>query len=145
MKACYSAPFKTSPPEPKKEASGHTANSLPSEGISYQDPNSKGPPQHPLSLLAKQVLTIETKGSLGESFRDIYIFIYIYIYIYRYIYIYVCSRPPPMIHPNLLFLSSGSWEVGSLGCENIGRDQTSPKFLKPEMRKHRQFPKLPKI
>ena len=56
--------------------------------------------------------------------------------------------PPPMIHTKLLFLSSGSWEVGSLGCENIGRDQISPKFLKPEMRKHRQgsnFPKIPKI
>ena len=37
-----------------------------------------------------------------------------------------------MIHPNLLFLSSGSWEVGSLGCENIGRDQISPKFLESE-------------
>ena len=35
--------------------------------------------------------------------------------------------PPPMIHTKLLFLSSGSWEVGSLGCENIGRDQISPK------------------
>ena len=36
----------------------------------------------------------------------------------------------------------------NLGCENIGRDQISPKFLKPEMRKHRQgsnFPKIPKI
>ena len=53
-----------------------------------------------------------------------------------------------MIHTKLLFLSSGSWEVGSFGCENIGRDQISPKFLKPEKRKHRQgsnFPKIPKI
>ena len=79
----------------------------------------------------------------------IYIYIYIYTYIHVYIYIYICSRPPPpMIHTKLLFLSSGSWEVGSLGCENIGRDQISPKFLKPEMRKHRQgsnFPKIPKI
>ena len=35
-----------------------------------------------------------------------------------------------------------------LGCENIGRDQISPKFLEPEMQKHRQgsnFPKIPKI
>ena len=36
-----------------------------------------------------------------------------------------------MIHPNLLFVSSGSWEVGNLRCENIDRDQISPKFLKP--------------
>ena len=38
--------------------------------------------------------------------------------------------------------------MGSLGCENIGRDQIAPNFLKPEMRKHRQgsnFPKIPKI
>ena len=25
--------------------------------------------------------------------------------------------PPPMIHPNLLLASSGSWEVGNLRCE----------------------------
>ena len=69
------------------------------------------------------------------------------MYICMYIYIYMLT-PPPMIHTKLLFLTSGSWEVGSLGCENIGRDQISPKFLKPEMRKHRQgsnFPKIPKI
>ena len=73
---------------------------------------------------------------------------YIYIYIYIYIYAHAPPPPHPMIHTKLLFLSSGSWEVGSLGCENIGRDQISPKFLKPEMRKHRQgsnFPKIPKI
>ena len=46
--------------------------------------------------------------------------------------------PPPMIHRNLLFESNGSWEVGNLRCENIDRDQISPKFLKPEMRKHWQ-------
>ena len=30
----------------------------------------------------------------------------------------------------------------NLGCENIGRDQISPKFLKPEKRKHRQGLKI---
>ena len=53
-----------------------------------------------------------------------------------------------MIHRNLLFERNGSWEVGNLRCENIDRDQISPKFLKPEMRKHWQgsnFPKIPKI
>ena len=33
-------------------------------------------------------------------------------YIYRYM-----LTPPPMIHPNLLLASSGSWEVGNLRCE----------------------------
>ena len=74
---------------------------------------------------------------------------YIYIYIYTHIYIYIYMlRPPPHDPHEAAFLSSGSWEVGSLGCENIGRDQISPKFLKPEMRKHQQgsnFPKIPKI
>ena len=54
-----------------------------------------------------------------------HIYIYIDMYIHIYIYIYICahapSAPPPLIHPNLLFVSRGSWEVGSLGCENIGR------------------------
>ena len=49
-----------------------------------------------------------------------------------YIYIYAHGPPPPMIHPNLLFVSSGSWEVGNLRCENIDRDQIPPKFLKRE-------------
>ena len=44
----------------------------------------------------------------------------------------------PMIHPNLLLVNSRSWEVGKLRCDNIGRDQHSPKLLKLEMRKHRQ-------
>ena len=73
--------------------------------------------------------------------------IHIHIHIHKHMHIHT-HAPPLMIHTKLLFLSSGSWEVGSLGCENIGRDQTSPKFLKPEMRKHRQgsnFPQIPKI
>ena len=70
-----------------------------------------------------------------------------YMYIF-FLYAHRPRPPSPLIHPNLLFVSSGSWEVGNLGCENIGRDQTSTKFLKPEMRKHWQgsnFPKDPKI
>ena len=43
-----------------------------------------------------------------------------------------------MIHRSLLFASSGSWEVGNLRCEDMDRDQISPKFLKLEMRKHWQ-------
>ena len=67
---------------------------------------------------------------------------YIYIYTHVYIYIYIYAHPP-MIQPNLLFVSSRSWDVGSLESENIGRDQISPKFLKPEMRKHRQGSTFP--
>ena len=51
-----------------------------------------------------------------------------------------------MIHPNLLLVNSGSREEGNLRCDNIGRDQISPKHLKLEMRKHRQrsdFTKIP--
>ena len=43
---------------------------------------------------------------------------------------------PPMIHARARIVGSGSWEVGNLRCKNIDRDQISPKFLKPEMRKH---------
>ena len=51
-----------------------------------------------------------------------------HIYVSIYIYIYIYAHPsPPMLHTKLLFLSSGSWEVGNLGCENIGRDQISQK------------------
>ena len=49
--------------------------------------------------------------------------------------------PTPPIQPSLLFVSSGSWQVGNLR-------QISPHFLKPETRKHWQgsnFPKIPKI
>ena len=42
-----------------------------------------------------------------------------------------------------------AWQhFSNLRCDNIGRGQMSPKFLKPEMRKHRQgsnFPQIPKI
>ena len=41
-----------------------------------------------------------------------------------------------------------AWQhFSNLGCENIGRDQISPKFLQPEMRNigRDQFPKIPKI
>ena len=74
--------------------------------------------------------------------------VYIYIHTYIYIFLYAYAAPPPMIHPGLLFVSSGSWEVGNLGRENIDRDQISPECLKREMRKHRQVsncPKIPKI
>ena len=58
------------------------------------------------------------------------IYIYTYIYItHTHIYIYAHAPPPPMIHPNLLFVSSGSWEVGNLRCENIDKDQVSPKIF----------------
>ena len=47
------------------------------------------------------------------------------------------------------FGKNRAWQhFSNLGCENIGKDQTSTKFLKPEMRKHRQgsnFRELPKI
>ena len=36
----------------------------------------------------------------------------------------------------------------NIGCENIDRDQLSPKFPKPEMREHWQgsnFPQIPQI
>ena len=73
---------------------------------------------------------------------------YVCMHAWMYVYIYMLTPPPPQIHRNLLFESNGSWEVGNLRCENIDRDQISPKFLKPEMRKHWQgsnFPKIPKI
>ena len=50
---------------------------------------------------------------------------------------------PPMIHAGPLFVSSGSWEVGNLRCENIDRDQISPKLLKAELRKHWQGSSFP--
>ena len=43
-----------------------------------------------------------------------------------FIYIYIYMLTPPPSPPHDPFLRSGSWEVGSLGCENIGRDQISP-------------------
>ena len=67
------------------------------------------------------------------------------IYVCIYIYIYMLTPPPPMIQPSLLFVSSGSWEVGNLRCANIDKDQISKKFLKPEMRKHWQGSNFPKI
>ena len=42
-------------------------------------------------------------------------YIYIYIHTYIYTYIYMLTPPPPIIHPYLLFVNGGSWEVGSLG------------------------------
>ena len=75
------------------------------------------------------------------------VFVYL-IHIYRSVHLEINAHAPPMIHRNLLFESNGSWEVGNLRCENIDRDQISPKFLKLEMRKHWQgsnFSKIPKI
>ena len=46
-----------------------------------------------------------------------------------YIYIYIYAHAPPMIHTKLLFLSSGSWEVGSLGCEKHRQGSNFPKIL----------------
>ena len=45
------------------------------------------------------------------------------------LYIHVLTPPP--IHPSFLFVSSGSWEVANLGCNNIiGRDTMSTKLPK---------------
>ena len=66
MKACYSAPFKTSPPEWKKEAGGQRTRPKfppPARGLAAETGPKSGP--HQLCLLAEQVLTIETKASLG--------------------------------------------------------------------------------
>ena len=104
----------------------------------------KGKQKHGIAGISR----LDSLVQLGRKCPDS-CYEYVYAHIRIYIYIYIYAHPsPPMLHTKLLFLSSGSWEVGSLGCENIGRDQISPKFLKPEMRKHRQgsnFPKIPKI
>ena len=95
-------------------------------------------------------VSITRETCLGRTYLSDFVFsvaiylrahtqIYIYICMYVYIYIYKLTPPtPPMIHPNLLFVSCGSWEVGNLRCENIDRDQIYSKFLKLEMRKHWQ-------
>ena len=64
--------------------------------------------------------------------------IYIYNMYRKHVSLYIYMLTPPMIHRSLLFVSSGSWEVGNLRCEDMDRDQISPKFLKLEMRKHWQ-------
>ena len=65
--------FGTHPLEPKKKPAPGAPKSLHSTGIGCK--NGPGvatcwgdPPHTPLSLLAEQVLTIETKGSLGRAF-----------------------------------------------------------------------------
>ena len=79
---------------------------------------------------AAQVFVDAEKKNLKQECNAIQhnIFILYYsVYTHTHIYIYMLTPPPPpMIHTKLLFLISGSWEVGSLGCENIGRDQISP-------------------
>ena len=63
--------FGTHPLEPKKGPARGTPKSLHSMGISCKNgPTCWGgsPPPYPLSLLAEQVLTFETKASLGRAF-----------------------------------------------------------------------------
>ena len=66
--------FGTHPLEPKKGPARATPKSLHSTGIGCKNGPRSGhllgrvPPPYPLSLLAEQVLTFETKGSLGRAF-----------------------------------------------------------------------------
>ena len=97
------------------------------------------------------------------TYVHMYICIYVYMYICIYVYMYICMyvykkyismcvyiymlTPPPHDPPEPAFRKQWIMRRGNLRCENIDRDQISPKFLRLEMRKHWQgsnFPKIPK-